>query len=85
MIIAEITYGRNIRLKLTPPANIAVISVLYAASQLKGLEECLEGPKQVVIEPQEEVVIGEPAPNKDLKEIEEDKEINKDKENKENV
>lgn len=61
---------------------IDVISVLYAASQLKGLEECLEGPKQVVIEPQEEVVIGEPAPNNDLKEIEKVKEINKDKENK---
>ena len=59
---------------------IDVISVLYAASQLKGLEECLEGPKQVVIEPQEEVVIGEPAPAPKV--IEEVKEISKDKENK---
>ena len=62
---------------------IDVISVLYAASQMKGLEECLEGPKQIVIEPQEEVTMGVSVPTEEPQEDkEEEKEINEGKEKK---
>ena len=37
--IDDIMYGRSIRLKLTPPANIAVISVLYAILEVKNITE----------------------------------------------
>ena len=37
--IDAIKYGRNSLLKLTPPANIAIISVLYAIFDVKNITE----------------------------------------------